>query len=74
MLMATLFLSLECDPENKLVVMEIYLDGNLLTMLNTLMKTSLFQIREDLTYEGIEDLPKEYVFTMDTRKVQKIQT
>lgn len=62
---------LESDPDNKPLVMEIYWEGQLLTMLNKLSKTSLSQIREDLTYEEIEHLPKDYAFTMDSRKVNK---
>ena len=44
---------LESDPDNKPLVMEIYLKGQLLTILNTLSKTSLSQIRDNLRYEDI---------------------
>ena len=54
--------------------MEIYLEGQLLTMLNTLSKTSLSQIREDIAYEEIEKLPVDYAFSMDSRRVKKLLT
>ena len=62
---------LESNLDNKPLVMEIYLEGQLLTMLNTLSKTSLSQIREDITYEEIEKLPTDYAFLMDSKRVKK---
>ena len=65
---------LEFDPDNKPLVIEIYLEGQLLTMLNTLSKTSLSQIREDIAYEEIEKLPVDYAFSMDSKRIKKLLT
>ena len=54
--------------------METYLEGQPLTMLNTLSKTSLSQIREDIAYEEIEKLPADYAFSMDSKRVKKLLT
>lgn len=57
------------DCENEAVRLEIFVAGRLLTVLNTTSKTCLAQIRKDLTFEELDELPDNFVFYMGDRKV-----
>lgn len=64
---------LEDDIENPLILLEVWVEDELLTVLNIRANISLRQVRMDLANEDDIYVPNKYLFECNNRKVSQIQ-